>query len=116
MVCTVATFLEYSQHLLDKIFHVRRAGPDIDDGPNAFAGAQVAVHGAEKAIFAAAIDPRGANDITSGTSVAYGFLARDLGSAICIYRSRIVLDRVRRPADRLAVKGILGAELNDLRA
>src|SRR5262245_19457920 len=116
MVRTVVTFVKYAQHLLDKIFYVRRAGPDIEDGPDPFAGAQIVVDGAEKAIFAAAIDPRGTNDITSSTSVAYGFLARNLGSAICIYRSRFVFDRVRRPADRLAVKGILGAELNDLRA
>src|SRR5215813_9830232 len=104
MVCTIATFVENSRHLLDKIFYVRRAGPDIEDCPDPFAGAQIVVDGAEKTIFAAAIDPRGANDITSTTSVAYGFLARNLGSAICIYRSRFVLDRVRWPADRLAVK------------
>src|SRR5262245_65394606 len=90
MICTVATFVQYSQHLLDKIFHVRRAGPDIEDGPNAFAGTQVLVHGAEKTIFAAAIDPRGAEDKTSITSAANGFLAPNLFSTDFINWPRFV--------------------------
>jgi hypothetical protein len=38
MVSAVATHAKNSPHLLDKIRYVRRAGPDIDDGPNSFAG------------------------------------------------------------------------------
>ena len=76
---------------------------------------KVAIDREKKAIFAAAIDPRGADDITSSTCATYGRFARDLSSAVYIDRSRLVVDRVRRPADGLAVKGILGAEVNDLR-
>ena len=115
MVRAVAPRAKNLQHLLDKIFYVCRAGPDIGDGANPFAGAQVVVDGAEKAIFAAAINPRSADDITSSTSVAYRLLARDLFFAVYVDRPRLVLDRVWRPADGLAVKGILGAEVNDLR-
>src|SRR5882724_2957546 len=115
MISAVAARGQNLQYAMDQIFHVRRAGPDINDGAYRFARMEIAMNRAKEAILAAAINPRGADDITSSTRVTYGFLARDLCSAVYIDRSRLNVDRVRRPADGLAVKGILGAEVNHLR-
>ena len=49
-------------------------------------------------------------------SSAHGFFTGNLGLAVDVYWSRLVFDRVRRPSDEFAVKGILRTELNDLRA
>src|SRR5713226_10783075 len=98
------------------MFHIRRAGPDIRDSADTFSRSEIFVHGAEKAVFAAAINPRGANDIASRASFQYGPLACDLGTSVHVDRPRIIFDGVRRPTDGLAVEGILRAEMNDFRA
>src|SRR5262249_10515384 len=115
MVGSVPPPRDNFQHALDQVIDVRGAGPDIDDSVHVAPRSKIVMDGAKEAILTAAIHPRGANDIAPATSMAYGFFARNLCAAVYIDRLRRVVDRVRCPADGLAVKGILGAKVNHLR-
>ena len=116
MVGAVAAGALNFQDPIDEVFHIRGARPDIDDGADALSRPKIVMYGAEKTVLAAAVNPGGANDIASGARFDHSSFSGDLGSSVYVNRSRPILDRVRRAADRLAIKSILRAEVNNLRA
>ncbi len=73
------------------------------------------MHGAKKTVFAAAINPRGANDVAPFASPVHCLFTDEFGFAVDVYRRRRIGDRVGRPAEGLAFERILGAEMDDLR-
>jgi len=115
MIGAVAVCVQDLQNAIDKIFHEHRAGPDIDYSANVLPCPEIVVHGAEEAVFSAAIDPGGANDVALLASFDYSFLALKFGFSINVNRPRLVYDSVWRPAKGFAVKYVLCAEVNDFR-
>lgn len=116
MVNVVAVSLQNLQNSLDEVFDIRRAGPDIDDSADAFSGSEIFVHGAQETIFAAAINPRSANDITAWAGVDHGLLARNLSFPVDVDRPGFVFDRIRGSANGFAIERILRAEVNEFSA
>jgi hypothetical protein len=116
VVSTVTAKLENLQTTIDEIVNIGRARPNIVDGANTLARAEIVVHRTKKAVLALTVNPRSADDIALRASSAHRFFGGNLGPAVEIDRPRLVSDRVRRASDDFAVEGILCAELNHLGA
>src|SRR5918994_6351531 len=112
MVGAVSADADNLQDAIDEIFDIRGTRPDIDDGADPFAGAQIVCHSAEKTVLSTAVDPGSPHDIAPRASRNCGLLAGDLRFPVYVGRSRLVMGRVWRSSDRLPCKRIMRAELN----